>query len=420
MRVWHLISVLTVLIAACSHSAHDTERHITDSDGTGEPIVIPFDMYRGDIRMNAEINGRPARMLIDNGILSDDLLFFGSPEVDGFDLTYTETISVKGSGEGSAVPSRRATDILLAFPGIEFPNQQAAVTNYTPGTPNLWAGSEGQVSAIFFKNYVVEIDFDRLELSLWKPSDYEAEANLLSIPLSEQESGMWTIPATIEIEAANPVKIALALDLGNSNPIQISMIGAHGFQPPDNAVPASLGFGMQGPIMGSFASINALTLGSYSLPSILSGFETGMSFEETQVGMEILSRFTVTFDYPGHRLMLKPNSHYNDPYEIEVSGMVVSTDSDRAPYVSAVLKGSAAIEAGVKTGDKISAVGGSSVTGKSPIEVASHLAQSGQQVQVTLQRDDQELKLELPIFPARFFINDRKFTAKEHEYPSTE
>ena len=31
------------------------------------------------------------------------------------------------------------------------------------------------------------------------------------------------------------------------------------------------------------------------------------------LGGEILERFTVTFDYPHHRILLEPNSHFTAP-----------------------------------------------------------------------------------------------------------
>ena len=39
---------------------------LASDDGT---VVIPFEMFRNDIRMFAEVNGRPARLFIDNGYL---------------------------------------------------------------------------------------------------------------------------------------------------------------------------------------------------------------------------------------------------------------------------------------------------------------------------------------------------------------
>ena len=44
----------------------------------GSEVEIPFEMFRGDIRMKGGIEGRPARLMLDNGYMWDDLLIFGS------------------------------------------------------------------------------------------------------------------------------------------------------------------------------------------------------------------------------------------------------------------------------------------------------------------------------------------------------
>ena len=44
-----------------------------------DSIRIPFDLFRKEIRIIGRMNGQEVRMLIDNGALWDELLFFGSP-----------------------------------------------------------------------------------------------------------------------------------------------------------------------------------------------------------------------------------------------------------------------------------------------------------------------------------------------------
>src|SRR5215472_15550029 len=39
------------------------------------------------------------------------------------------------------------------------------------------------------------------------------------------------------------------------------------------------------------------------------------------IGGRILKRFTVTFDYPHHRILLVPNSRFSDPFRTNESGL---------------------------------------------------------------------------------------------------
>ena len=56
-------------------------------------VSIPFEMFRGDIRMKARINGRDCHFLVDNGSLWDELLFFGSQGGLGLMITKAESVA---------------------------------------------------------------------------------------------------------------------------------------------------------------------------------------------------------------------------------------------------------------------------------------------------------------------------------------
>ncbi|HSG27884.1 MAG TPA: hypothetical protein VLA34_05340, partial [Candidatus Krumholzibacterium sp.] len=49
---------------------------ILSDDGS---IRVPFRLHRGDVLMTCRLNGRPLRLMIDNGFLWDEILLFGSP-----------------------------------------------------------------------------------------------------------------------------------------------------------------------------------------------------------------------------------------------------------------------------------------------------------------------------------------------------
>ena len=57
-------------------------------------LLIPFDFYRNKLRFKAKINGKECNMMIDNGSLWDELLFFGSPIVDSIGFIYSGETSI--------------------------------------------------------------------------------------------------------------------------------------------------------------------------------------------------------------------------------------------------------------------------------------------------------------------------------------
>lgn len=407
------LALLAILGAgACAGSAENGSatapvgyRVLTD-DGR---IEIPFDVYRGDIRMAAEVNGRDVRMLIDNGILWDALLFFGSPNVDALGLMYDGEAEVGGSGDGPSLESRTASGVTLRFADIEFRDQTAVVTPYDPLTPNMWEGAEGQVSAAFFKNFVVDVDFDDLMISLVEPEHFRYEGDGVELPMTEQASGMWSIPATLEFADGSSAMVDLAIDLGNSNPLQISTGGAHGFGAPDRSIEASLGFGIQGEVLGRYGPVSRVFLGDIAVPEVATAFDAGNDFEETMIGFGLLSRFNLTFDYPQRRLFLAPNSHIADAFEIFVDGVALRTATNGGSEVARLSPRSSPAEAMLREGDRIVEVAGEDVRQHDLWDLLAHLDSVGAEVALVAERGDETIPLELRVEPARYLVDSARF-----------
>jgi len=106
--------------------------------------------------------------LLDNGSLWDDLLFFGSPKVDALNLDLVGTVILGDTSSMNPIISDTGKEIDLEFEGISFTNQNAIV-RYINGLPNPWEGVDLQVSSAFFKNFIVEMNFDGSYIKLTNP-----------------------------------------------------------------------------------------------------------------------------------------------------------------------------------------------------------------------------------------------------------
>jgi len=257
----------------------------------------------------------------------------------------------------------------------------------------------------------VEIDFDQLLITLVEPDAFRYEGAGVELAMTEMPSGMWAIPATLELPGRGPVAVDLALDLGNSNPLQISTGGAHGFDYPDQSIAASLGFGIQGEVLGRFGPVRKLTLGGITVENVLAAFDEGNEFEEAMVGFELLSRFNLTFDYPHKRLILEPNSHLADPFELCLAGAFLRSVSGGGVQVARVDPRSPAAQAGLQAGDLILDVGGADVSGHELFQLGAVLDYQGGTAAFTVERDGRVVSFHVPIGPARFLVNSQKFGA---------
>lgn len=369
--------------------------HYTILSG-GSEVTIPFEVFRGDIRMVSEISGKPVRMMLDNGYIWDPLLIFGSPRIDSLDLHYDGEGEVGGPGGGSPVRARTASGIVLRFPGIEFTDQTAIVTPESSGLTRMWEGTEGQVSATFLKHFVVSIDFDERMITLTEPSVFQYRGNGAEVPLKPLQGGAWGIPGTIEMPDGRRVSLDLMLDLGYNDQIQILTDGPNGFQLPQKAIEVSLGFGVQGEIRGHLARVRRIEIGNYAIDDALAGFVPGTdsvtAHDEAMIGLGLLSRFNLVFDYPGCRMFIEPSQTYSDPYEYDMSGMWLRPQSDGSWEIERVLEGSPAAEAGLRAGDKIERINGDPATEYGFWDLFPMMRQPGNTLELEILRSEDPIR----------------------------
>jgi len=376
------------------------------------PTVIPFDVYRGDIRLRGEINGREVNLLVDNGMLWDELLFFGSAEVEELGINFENDAEISGLGEGGSegVPGRHAVGIDLRVGDLHMPNQEGYVTPYVEGALNLWAGTHGQVSAHLFNSYVALIDFDALTITLFDPDTFVPPEGFVELPLTKHESEMWSIPARIGSPDGTIRDLELAIDLGDSNPLEITFDDVSGVPLPENVIPASMGFGIQGETLGFFGPAASLELGGFVLEPVMSGYVPEKQFEEVMLGFEILSRFNIAFDYSNGRLYLMPNRYFDEPYRVELSGMMLQQAASGRAEIAGVYTRTSAANAGLRAGDTISSVNGNDVSAFEFWDVL-HLLGTLQTATITVLRDGEEHTAEIEIRRATFHIDDSRYQA---------
>jgi hypothetical protein len=398
------ISLLTlVLLAASSAGAAEVDTllgpppgscTLLSSDGVAR---IPFDLFRGDIRMACRINGRDVRMMLDNGFLWDELLFFGSPCVDSLALKYDGEVDVGGAGEGKTVKSRTASGVTIRFPGVEFYDQPAVVTPYESGLTDMWHGTAGQVSAAFLKHFVVEINFDRMEIVLTPPGKYVYAGRGVEVPMRPLLPGAWGIPVVMELADGRRFPLEAGMDLGQNDALELACVGPHGIGVPDDAIEGSLGFGVQGEIRGYIGRIGAIEIGGYRVENPVADFVPadfkGSVFHEVTIGMDLFSRFNIVYDYPHHRMFFEPSRRFHDKFEYNMSGLSMRKGKGEYLEIVSIVPHSPGEEAGLRIGDKVVRIDGASAGGYDFFALQPLLAREGKTVTLTVSRENGEREI---------------------------
>jgi hypothetical protein len=285
--------------------------------GNGK-IAIPFEMDRGKIRMAARVNGHDCHLSVDNGSLWDQLLFFGSPHVDGLGLSKTGEASIGGTKADLSFP------LAVSFKDVEFLGQTAVITRYDPRVPNVWDGLDGQVSAMFFKHFVVRIDFDASRIELIPPESFADLGQGQALPMKTGPFGSRTVTADVVMPNGAATTIDLLVDLGGIHPLYLPLGKHDAITLPPDAVAATLGTGLRTQ-EGYLGKVNTVRLGKYALADVPTAFtpvakDAGV-YGNTMLGLPLLRRFSVTFDYFHDVMILEPSKSYHDPFPSQRTGM---------------------------------------------------------------------------------------------------
>ena len=135
-------------------------------------VKIPFEMHRGKPLMELEINGQKATLMIDNGVLWDEVWLFGSPLVKALDLLPEKTHSLAESSSDNPSSMYSSENLTLSFKDIAFTEQPVLISPFEAGYADMFPFADGQICNTFFKNFIVEFDFIQNEIILHKPDDY--------------------------------------------------------------------------------------------------------------------------------------------------------------------------------------------------------------------------------------------------------
>jgi len=296
------------------------------------------------------------------------------------------------------VPARTASGVTIRFPGVEFTDQTAIVMPYR-GVPNPWI-VEGQVCGTFFKHFVVEFNFDKMMLTLSPQEKFQYQGEGQEIPIKHMGNGLWGFPATLELADGRTVSLDVSMDLGYGDQFEITAKGEHLLAPPPNALPGSLGFGVQGETLGHIGRIKSVQIGSYRLDSVVAGFidpeYTGSTFGEAMVGLGLLSHFNFTYDYPHNRMFIEPNHLFGEPFEYDMSGLWLGPRDGDYLTIRQVHPGSPAADVGITVEDRIVRINGRPVREISdPWVYGPLLRRAGETVKLVLLRDGREVEVSI-------------------------
>ncbi|SNC60124.1 Aspartyl protease [Hymenobacter gelipurpurascens] len=330
-------------------------------------VRVPAFMQRNLVIIPVQLNGQgPFNFLLDTGISSS---LITDPKVrQQLRLRTKERYMISGAGEEEPLEAYRVDSVRVQLKGIDCP--RLSFLSLSNDVLNLsgYVGMpiHGLLGSDIFRSFVVEIRPQDQQVVFYTPTSYKVPRGRqwTSIPLDIEGNKTYvTLPVTLSDSLTIPLK--LVLDTGAGHALSIETTSDPRLKVPAKNLRTQLGRGLNGYINGYLGRVQALHLGKYKVPALLTSFPDAADvaqradvFRNGNLGFELLKRFVVVIDYTHNRLLLRPNITFREPFEHDMAGCeIVASGSELRRYLFArIMPDSPAAVAGLQANDELVSV----------------------------------------------------------------
>jgi len=319
-------------------------------------VSIPFTLANNHIYLDATINGQKQLFLFDTGAAA--LL----------DAGHATSLGIKSEGAlpGGGFGEGTASMGLAKVKTIDVGGFKLTDQVFTTMEDLIFSKVEGVDAAGILgyeipKRSVMVIDYAKGVMTLIKPSAFKPPADAVAVPFKFDEH----IPM---VEASvDGVSGEFEIDTGARSALTVMGPFAeanHLVERYHATRSATAGYGVGGPAKELLARAGELKIGSITLTqpvTLIAGGKTGAGAAARtagNIGGDLLRRFTLTLDYGHQMLYLQPNGAFDTPDLFDRSGLWLMREPAGDVSIADVTAGSGGEAAGLKSGDHILAVDG--------------------------------------------------------------
>lgn len=365
-------------------------------------MKVPFSFYWNSILVQARINNsQPIWLIFDSGA-SVNVINQRTIERLGLMTRGSAVLNAGGGTVGGAF----VEDATIGLAGVEAFNQMIAAAPLDALAAYFGRDIQGLIGNNFIKNFVVEIDYANQVLVFHDPKTYSL-ANERDAMTLENRGGNPFMKVQLSLNGGDVITDSFEIDTGSNGIFSINRPFADTHQlmkrlPKARMAEGIGGAGLGGDMKSIDARIHSIRLGPYTINNPVvsisqdsEGF--GASTEAGFMGTDLLRRFTVTLDYQSQRMLLKPNAHFNEPFEVDMSGLEMMTEADsfKVIKIKRVRATFPAAEAGLHEGDEIVAIDGHPATEFGLGRLADMFKREGKEYQLTVRRGDKVMEVKL-------------------------
>jgi hypothetical protein len=253
------------------------------------------------------------------------------------------------------------------------------------------------------------VDYEKRVLTLMLPKHFRKKRKFQSIPIKIEDTKPY-ITTSVVLADGTQLTAKLLVDSGASHGLMLEPTSDPRIVVPANTISSTIGRGLGGEIMGKIGRIRSIKLNSFDVKSVIANFPDPNSYFDSlklgatkrngAIGGEILSRFTVIFNFPAEEMYLKKNYAFKKKFHYNLSGLTVKAKGSRLNVfeITDVRSQSVADVAGVRTGDLLMSINGLQTSGLDLNTINGFFNfKPGKKINLIVDRKGEKLRLEFEL-----------------------
>jgi hypothetical protein len=370
-------------------------------------VQIPIEVYNNLVVVPVVLNGAlPLKFILDTGVRTSILTQKTFSDI--LNLQYSRKYSISGPGGDKLVDAYVTNNVSIDLPGVSGKGHAMLVLaeDYLELRNYLGTDVHGILGYELFSRFIVEIDYQKKLLTLMTPDRFRKRAKFQAIPMVIQDTKPYIIVPLV-LHDGTSIEAKLLVDSGASHGLMLETSSDPRIRVPQLTVSSLLGRGLGGEIFGKVGRIKTLKMGTNTLQNVVANFpdpnsyidslKTGNIFRNGAIGGEILSRFTIVFNFPKERIFIKKNAAFKNDFYYNLSGITIKAKGSALNIfeVTEVREKSASQLGGIRAGDEILSVNGISAKNLDLNSVNGFFnSKPGRKIKLEISRNGERLKKE--------------------------
>jgi hypothetical protein len=371
-------------------------------------VIIPVEIMNNMIVVPVVLNNQaPLKFILDTGVRTTVLTQKTYSDILG--LTYSKEIFISGPGGEKLVDAYVTDNVTLDLPGVHGEGHSMLVLEKDYLELRNYLGTEvhGILGYELFSRFIVRMDYHKKRIVLLSPEHFKKKRRYQTMKIVIEDTKPFVM-ANAKLNANTELSVKLLMDTGASHGLVLEPESDPAIKIPEKNLKSIIGRGLGGEITGRIGRIDALELGDYKIDDIIANFPDPESYSDAffksesirrngAIGGEILSRFSVIFNFPEEEIYIKKNAAYKKKFNYDMGGLIIKAKGARLRTyeITHIRSGSPGDLAGLKEGDLIMSINGTDAQNMDLNHINGFFnSKEGKRIALEVNRDGARIKVE--------------------------